>query len=633
MRVRLPPSVISQIESHLRPDFQPVLTLSTIRQQQRHSQYTSEQPSNDALKSKKQLPSPTKAKSRGYGLLSTHVAQPTSLSPSYIYRTSLTSHIETAHHHLASQSFNPSSSQSRQDRQVSYSKLISSFLDHPKGLYAISSLLDRSLEEKIPISIPTLTSILKSSLSSEDITARVSIINKILPLLPDQLDIPLLDVLLRAVIRDINPEIGLVENMINDCLSLSTNDATKMEKQDWPLEIWDLLFTSHYYQSNFKGSLQLLKEFRGTVQTKLDSIPSSSTKPVTLDEKDQLAICKVYSTVLNTWRMSNDIPKAQSTFPRNLAKDLIDLIGEGTKPSLGFLNSWMKAERMAGDYTASRRIWDLIESKEVEDHLPNPDSWIALFQLYLGPSSSTIQSLPPLKKSIKRVFNQAKRYPQSNLLTSPLINTILKSTLTSDLPLSLYVLRQMTRYGISPDRKTIDIVSSEMMKMIIRLPLIDQIKLGINHSTRRKDLQSLRSNRTRMGLKLSEWDLISETLHHISRNGDMVWLPLSMPIGRIRHDDQDEDLDSDQMEDTSSNESKRSLVVGQAEQKMSLPEKVLPAMMVLMERLVVLLECRTIQHESHDQSPTREDGASLLEKGDQEILDKIMDKVRNEAFG
>ncbi|WWD05221.1 hypothetical protein V865_003294 [Kwoniella europaea PYCC6329] len=632
MQVRLPPSVISQIESHLRPEFQPVFALSSILQHQQPQR--SPQPRSSAHESK----SPSRSFTGGYGLQPFSESQPTSLSPSYLFRTSPTSHLSTAHQHLSSQPFNPASSTSLLSRQVTYSKLISAFVDHPKGLEAIISLVDRSLSETVPISIPTLTSILKCSLSTEDVTSRISVINKVLPILPERLDIPLLDVLLRAVIRDINPEVGVIEKMINDCLSLEFSQGTdtgigKLEKDRWPLEIWDLPFTSHFQRSDTKQSLELLAEFRQIVLQKLSSTPSSSSSIITtaemLDEKDRMAICKVYTTVLNTWRRSNEIYKIQSTFPKNLAMDLTNLMGEGYKPSMGFLNSWMKAERQTGDMNASRRVWDLIESKVLEDELPNNDSWIALFQLYSTPDKpSSVKTLPPLKTSIKRLFNQVKQYPKSTLINALTINTILKSTLSSDLPLSLYVLRQMGKWGILPDRKTVDLVSSEMMKMILRLPLSDQIILGIDTSMLRNDLSSMRSKRTRMGLKLFEWDLITEAIHNIRRRAksqnptgketEVIWLPLSMPIGRIRQDSTSNLNENDQMVITSISTSEENL------EKRSLPEKVLDPLMILLERLIILLNGKS----SSIAADT--DKSGKMEVDDEEILKKMMGKIHAE---
>ncbi|OCF75485.1 hypothetical protein I204_04341 [Kwoniella mangroviensis CBS 8886] len=638
MRVRLPPSVISQIESHIRPELPPVFTLSSILQQQRYPQ-AFPQPPSGARKSKK----PYTLATGDYGLLPCPESQPTSFSPSYLFRTSSTSHLATAHQHLSSQAFDPSSPQSLLNRQVTYSKLISAFVDHPKGLEAIVSLVDRSLNEKVPVSISTLTSILKCSISSEDITSRTSIINKILPILPEKLDIPLLDVLLRAVMKDINPEIGVVEQMISDCLSLECSDNTstgKMGKEQWPLEIWDLLFTSHSQRSDIKQSMNLLERFRQIVLRKIDTSPCSSTVLISevLDEKDRHAICKVYTTVLNTWRRSNDIYKIQSTFPRNLAMDLVDLIGEGHKPSVGFLNSWMKAERQTGDINASRRVWNLIESKVLEDELPNNDSWIALFQLYSTPGkSSSVKSIPPIRTSIKRLLNQVKQYPKVTLINALTINTILKSTLSSDLPLSLYVLRQMRKWGITPGRKTIDLVSAEMMKIILRLPLSDQVKLGIRHSMIRNDSSSMRSKRMRMGLKLHEWDLITETVHdirirenptgmEIGTDKEMIWLPLSMPIGRIRQDSNSSSSsnskDNDQMVITSTIATSKGI---ENVEKQSLPEKVLDPLMILLERLIILLHRNT-----SCSAGIADEKRKKIKLKDEEILEEMMSEIHGE---
>ncbi|WWC62952.1 uncharacterized protein I303_105550 [Kwoniella dejecticola CBS 10117] len=651
MRVRLPPSVISQIESHLCQDFHPIFTLSNGLKAPHpyplaHGTSARIQNSDTAVVS-----SSSKAKRR-----LRPVSDPIPISAGYLLRKSISttnpdaprSHLASAHHLLTSEKYIRSSVSSCLKRQTTYSRLIHGFLDHPHGLKAIRTLIERSLKEKIPISIPTLTSVLHSTLRSDDIHDRISIINTILPVLPEQVDVPLLDVLLRVIIRDINPEPSVIEKMISECLSISdqkrTNEGLSGQgilrgKEDWPLEVWDLMFTSYYQRGDIKGSLILLDEYKQSID---DTLKLFSTCPdrsistngdVELSQADGTAtaasVSKVYTTIMNTWRRTSQVSKKGSKLPRNLAQDLITTLGEEHRPSLGFLNSWMKAENLAGDNKAAKSIWELINNypdevvgadarktkKAVE--LPNADSWLALFQLYLNTAATASPTLhnskdeprsdlPPLQNSIQRLLDQTYKHPSSIEMTDLLFNTILKCTLQSvqHLSFTLSLVTQMEKYRISPDRKMVDLISSEIMCIIRTLPQQEQVRLGMDLSGRGKDTANYttqRLKRKRMGLNLLEWDLVSEALHRIRQGNegreDVIWLPLSMPIARLRQNqnqNQNQNLNHGDSQPTSSIFANQLEKEGKNQDtpQMTLPEKILPSLIILLERLIGSLDSR-----------------------------------------
>ncbi|WWD18803.1 hypothetical protein CI109_103258 [Kwoniella shandongensis] len=595
MRVRLPPSVISTIESHLRPDFHPVLSLSTILNpvldpnttstSRRRTRRTTSETSSNGGTSSAHADSSASYSSNVAGPSQPRVIRPTSdaipLSVPHLLRhTAPQKHINAAHAYLSSDKFDPSSPTSLLRRQVTYSRFISTFLSHPSGLPAIRTLLSRSLSEGVPISTPTLTNILKSVLdSTSHITDRVAIIQSILPLLPDRLDLPLLDLLMRNVIRDTEADPAVVEKMIEDCLKLDGCSTAGGGREGWPWQVWDLVLLAHAKRGEFREAINLLAEFKQVVEKHINS-HSPSNGETELSDDQKAAVCRAYTTVLNIWHSQDPNTKASripggrvgSLVPRQLAKDLIGLLG-GERPGLGFLNSWMKAERMAENWEAARKVWELIEGRgderdsaqagyalqreasvsgpgeedvetstslvaskmETVDEGPNAISWINLYSLYLHPSSS--DNLPPLRSSLRQLLSQSSqtnpnRNSSFSILSPPVIRSILKAIFHHhgssgasagemvDLPCALLILRLVnSARNIELDRRTIDYLASGLMNTTRSFSESEKKRLGVwvakRTSRKANGGRGGRRGWTKLGLDLEEWDTISAALHRV----------------------------------------------------------------------------------------------------------------------
>ncbi|WWC88331.1 uncharacterized protein L201_003241 [Kwoniella dendrophila CBS 6074] len=720
MRVRLPPSVISQIASYLQPNFNPVVTLSSQLEQSKGTK-AGQQAKNcqEALISNQRT-----------GETEAHrVPRPLSdnipISASYIFRTATKSHIQAAHDFLSSEAFDHTVSDEKSilRRQITYSRLVAEFLrsNHPYGLTGVKTLLDRSLKEKVPISISTLTLILQSTLKSKDGMIRKQIISRVLPLLPQKLDIPLLDLVLRIVIKDLNPGPEVIEKMINECLSLenpnlardSPEQTVGRNKDHWPLEIWDLLLLSFYENLDFKGALTILDEFNTTLQsvdTKQFAYPTTnnstlsrestsltdSVQSIKWNEKDKQSICKIYTTVLNTWRRSSDISKRNSSFPSDLANKLIQMINQDRElndtenmenPNSMFLNSWMKAETLAGNYQSAKNVWRLIDSQSQflstdgegdqqgisRINLPNSDSWFALFQFHFTynihneKNSQSIKEkdgFPSILDSVKRLFMQSERFSKSDLMNILLLNTALKCTLlVGDLPMTLFILNRVKDHQILPDRYTIDIISSTLMSIISKLPMEEQKKLGINVSNRRRDntyKMGSRKKMIRMRLNVHQWDLITEAIHQIRKEemisnqgneydkkheNEVIWLPLSKPIARLHRNEttnyaipemqipvNGQSIDSTTTTPLASpivsfpNDLQDETNAKPEKSRSTPPEKVLPALTILLERLIVHLGRHKLGNNQQTSNPVD------YHKTDRQILDEIMDNLHDKMI-
>ncbi|WVR06652.1 hypothetical protein IAU60_003684 [Kwoniella sp. DSM 27419] len=590
MRARLPPLVISTIESRLRSDVQPVLDLSPLVGRAGRGSGAGLLPLIRLEDGEPARPARTKPLVTAGSLSQSRpprpISDPIPLSAPYLLRTGpkKQAHIVTAHSALDSDEFDPTSPSSVLRRQVTYSRLISTFLHHPHAAVAVQSLLSRSADEGVPISVPTLTSILKVTLSNPDVAERRQVVQIILPLLPDKLDVPLLDVLLRSVIRDTSANPETVEAMIADCLKLE--DDNQVGRSGWSLEVWDLLLVSYAQAGDFRGALNTLTELRHVVESRLTSMPSSSTSPPKLGPRDHKAVCKAYTTVLQAFRQQkrdkvSGRAGSATLVPRRLAKDLVELLN-GERPTVGFLNAWMRAERAAGQVKAARQIWELIDVQQsaptdsdassgaVEagasdmqaerrpaEEGPNGESWNQYFGLYLTSDSGT---LPPLRRSMKRLFTQlharhsastapdtvADQESPAPLLDTRLSNAIIKaifhapaSPAEKDLPAVLVVLRQMRWADVQPDRKTIDVLASGVMGVIYHLSPAQLRALGISLKTvlrieadmevssgtatnaaRRKVASASAKGWQRLGLGIRAWDILTDIVHQIRLNRD-----------------------------------------------------------------------------------------------------------------
>ncbi|AAW47012.1 hypothetical protein CNBN0190 [Cryptococcus deneoformans B-3501A] len=562
MRARVPSSVISTIESFNKPDFRPVATFKGLLD-----------------------PPPTRGRGK-----TTHKTRPnkqlskrTAANPAsvpYLLRSSGLSPAQTIHNYFLSHPLpSPPSTSDVIQRQKLYSKFISSLLssNSDTALSIIPDILRWSFEERVPITSITLTQILHRSLQSPDLSVRLSTVRNILPLLPDRLDIPLLDTLLRAFIRDSSPAAHHVHSIITDCLALENVDKDKgMGKGGWPWELWDVGMAAYVPKGDFKGAMEMLEEIKVVVQACLAS-PSSSATPPTLSARQKECLLRVYTTTLNTWRISTSTHshsqghmKLKSTVPRKLAEQLISFIGEPEgQAGMMFLNAWLRAERDAENWEVVEGIVEMMMDSSQE---LDCQTWTTIFNLYTTPAL-----LPPLRVAVHHLLHQSpsdiwlprsgpntnskgeNSFPNPNrslhfsLLTTDVITSIVRAVFYPagmsieeasardelDLPLAVLILRLTSS---TPERKLIDLLSScifhTAQTLSPLLPTLPPLSLSLStpsssslssHSIisalSRPSSSSLKfkgkgkARWVRLGMNKDEWDLVTGVVHRLRMVG------------------------------------------------------------------------------------------------------------------
>ncbi|TYJ53865.1 hypothetical protein B9479_005484 [Cryptococcus floricola] len=612
MRAVLPKSVIARLEASHTPDFRPVASIS------RH-------------------PRPPRTISRAPRSIKDTAGANKKLNANRLFRRAQTPAEEAAHAYLDTHPLPPSPAVSDLlRRQVTYSKFI--FALFARSEDAVSSLVERAMEEKVPLSTSTLTRILQKSLDNPSAEARVKIIQTVMPFLPDRLDIPLLDMLLRAVIRDSSPDPAFVEGLITDCLALDGVTS----KESWPWEIWDVLITTHKPTSDFHSAVKRLGEFKRVVRAYLDA-PSSSSSPPKLSPAQRTAIVQVYTTTMNIWRLSalkdTTARSKCSRIPESLAEDLVELAGGEAGLDVKFLSAWLRAEKVAQNWEMAESIVEMIgeaqegyevgEGDREQDGIPGLDSktWTSVFGLYTTPCV-----LPPTRVLARRLLTQTPKTTQGTeqnaipnpnraihlpILTSEVVNAILRAIFHSldtthpstppneiDLPLTLVILRLITSSGTptSPpaDRKTIDILSSYLYRTARNLSLPPHLflSLGIPAMPNRRRYGEEKTWR-KFGLGAEEWDVMTEAVHaervKMGREVEVVHLPFSMPVARLAkahpsfqflvpQPEAEQELSS-----TITVNAEQPRTFGSGERGPSF-QRVLPALIGILERLIVARE-------------------------------------------
>ncbi|ODO00033.1 hypothetical protein I350_06656 [Cryptococcus amylolentus CBS 6273] len=613
MRAVLPKSVIARLEASQTPDFRPVASIS------RHLR-------------------PPRTISKVPRSIEDTAGTNTGLNANRLFRRAETPAEEAAHAYLDTHPLPASPTVSDLlRRQVTYSKFIFALIARSED--AVSSLVERAMEEKVPLSTVILTRILQKSLDNPSAEARVRIVQSVMPFLPDRLDVPLLDLLLRAVIRDSSPDPAFVEGLITDCLALDGVTG----KEGWPWEIWDVLITTHVPTADFNSAVKRLGEFKRVVRAHLNA-PSSSSSPPELSPAQRTAIVQVYTTTMNIWRLSalkdTTARSKCSRIPESLAEDLVEFAGGEAGLDVKFLSAWLRAEKVAQNWVMAESIVEMIgeaqEGYEVgeggreQDGIRWLDSktWTSIFGLYTTPCV-----LPPTRVLARRLLTQTSKttqvteqdaIPNPNrpihlpILTSEVVNAILRAIFHSldtthpstppneiDLSLTLVILRLNILSGTptSPpaDRKSIDILSSYLYRTARNLSLPPHLfsSLGIPAMPNRRRRNGKEKTWRRFGLGAEEWDVMTEAVHaermKMGREVEVVHLPFSMPVARLAkahpsfqfpvpQPEAEKELSS-----TITVNAEQLRTLGSGERGASF-QRVLPALIGILERLIVARE-------------------------------------------
>ncbi|WVQ84246.1 hypothetical protein IAT38_006398 [Cryptococcus sp. DSM 104549] len=342
------------------------------------------------------------------------------------------------------------------ERQFNYTGFFVAFLNRSSdtGFDGIMPVIERSLSEGIPLHSIAFTNILQSSLLVGNDHYRAEVVRRVMPLLPEQLDVVLLAAVLRVAIVVMRPKPIVVQQVISDCLKLDGMD----DMDQWPWILWEVVLGAHRALGDLPGALRLLESLKETVHREIAfrvrQNPEMDPQDV-LDEGERDDVTRAFEVVMTLWRENLRRPKdapgdemeedfqmeleiepemrsrpenSDGKIPGQLAQDLLGIVGEDV--GVRFLASWLKAERAGNNWEAVEMLCEAMSKRmeeELEENLVRRSSklrsqmtpgerrrvreivpasvgyWTCFFSLYRTPLAV---NLPPLRKSVARLISQ-----------------------------------------------------------------------------------------------------------------------------------------------------------------------------------------------------------------------------------
>jgi hypothetical protein len=447
--MRLPPSVVSLIESHLGlpPTLKPVAPKETSFK----AFATNLQP----LVPGRPSPTRTSTISRSLARAPTPIrrqAPKRIISDKHVL--SLEEALERfptkpqialgAAHRLLNEQQNAPSTSSRVDyiiqRQRICTHIIKTFSAHPESAkVTIASIYQRLVDEDIPPTNEILKIVLGTALKNG--TPVMPILRGLIARegLSEEVDNHLLLLVIKGMAREVNIETKELERVIDDCLSVQKG---KGKGKGRPIGFDEILIESLGRKGDLKGMITLL---------------SRHTKP-------SQGVSSLYLQALTQWIGNPTLRKKRrgSLFPRALAKDLITIYGGAERLPLEWLNAWMNGERIANNLETALSVWTVIDSSRI---IPDANTYSVYMRL--------IKLLPHedgksrLRQAVKDILDPASRIE----LNTEILEHALGAAFTHhDLPLVLLLARRLDYTAdqhlrtISPSARAIDILAAGFIR-------------------------------------------------------------------------------------------------------------------------------------------------------------------------
>ncbi|EIW67608.1 hypothetical protein TREMEDRAFT_57491, partial [Tremella mesenterica DSM 1558] len=138
-----------------------------------------------------------------------------------------------------------------------YDRLIYAFSRAPlsPALPSINDLLNRQLKEGVPVLPRSLTTLFY--LAGQAGEPILPLVQKTLHLLPPGLDVQLLVMICRTIVREARGTPEDIEKIIAACYS-----AENKTEGEWDWSMWDILVSAHTISGDLRGALGVLKRYR-----------------------------------------------------------------------------------------------------------------------------------------------------------------------------------------------------------------------------------------------------------------------------------------------------------------------------------------------------------------------------------
>ena len=335
----------------------------------------------------------------------------------------------------------------------------------------------------------------------------------------------------------------------------------------WPPEVWADFIQQVDYETSvlilgaFKAVVTVRKEHALTQKEKRRLVKAGTMTPAPpawtvkqISAPYELALHKwVNARVTNT---SSRRTRIGSEVPRTLARDLIDLLGQSGHLPVSFLNGWMNAERVAGNYTFAEMLWQFFDlSLQPTPHAlsspqhadpndtpsfdqqpqPTAATWAIYFKL-----RKCLDTAPSIRTDLG---NMLELLPQTQRSTQTL-NSALSSILQGhksrpDLPLIIYLLRLYDSdprgwFGPSPDARTINLAVSALIRLWrMTGELLDQEFSWNLAQEAREKRKAFKQYAVAGDLHEAEWAMVSVALRELISETDMAEVLDNAPAAQL----------------------------------------------------------------------------------------------------
>ena len=437
--------------------------------------------------------------------------------------------LKNAFHYLASIS-SSSTGPTNQSYIKAHYNLLKLCLDSPHGGVVLAKILAKINHDSDVITPGFILELCHAAIKYPGrlVRALSTVIN--LPHTPK--DAPLFPGIVPRIVHGLidHPHID-ISDIKNFLLEEAATDQTSA--RGWPLYVWSIVIR----QLEYRPAVEFLGEFKSHVE----SVRASRNDDWTVHEIRN--ITDPYIHVVRAWSKSRfsgqgaPPPRVASLVPRTLAKDLLQLIGSQHLP-VDFINAWMNAERIAQNYQAARKVWNLLDTRPLPlliyhppdlsttKYRPHPDaySWAVYFKLL----KSTSPDLPAqnIRQEIRTMLEILPIASLSTYTLNSILSCLSSLSSSPDLPLLLLVLRlydwDVDRHlGPPPIERTIDLVAAALVQIWRETgPILD--RLFISSMARAVREETADFSRSKAGIFKKEWEMVSMALAELVPEEDQL---------------------------------------------------------------------------------------------------------------
>jgi len=409
-----------------------------------------------------------------------------------------------AAHRLLNEQHSAPSTSSRVDyilkRQNIYETIIKIFASYSDSAkVTIASTYQRMVDEDIPPTSEILKIVLGTALKNG--TPIIPILRGMIignVGLPEEVDSHLLLLVIKGLVREVVIEPKDLDKIIDDCIaSTSTGVGGKGELKckERPIGFDEMLVESYGRKGDQRGMINVLSRHTQTTST-------------------NRGILRLYLQALTQW-IQNPLLRQKrrgSLFPRALAKDLITIYGGAENLPLEWLNAWMNGERIANNLKTALNVWQVIQSSGIR-----PDATTYLAYLRLIKLLPFEDGHPRLREVVKNLLDPTRT---PNLDSELLEHSLGAAFAHNDTPLVVLLTRQL---DFTPDQHLKSRITPSAR-------VIDILAAGLIRSQRSTTASESRKSRS-SGISIEEWGDISYLVK--SESGIEVSLPLHTPLAGL----------------------------------------------------------------------------------------------------